>query len=91
MKPDDFKRVADELKDDLVLFAQKLMQTPSMSGKEAAVGRLTIEEMEKLGFDQAFIDGVGNAVGIVKGQEPDAPVYALNSHLDHVDPGEASL
>ena len=35
MKPDDYKRVADELKDDLVLFAQKLIQTPSMSGKEA--------------------------------------------------------
>ena len=91
MKTDDFKRVADELKNDLILFAQKLMQTPSMSGKEAAICRLTIEEMEKLGFDQAFMDGAGNAVGIVKGQEPDAPVYALNSHLDHVDPGEASL
>jgi succinyl-diaminopimelate desuccinylase len=91
MKTDDFKRVADELKDDLVLFTQKLLQTPSMSGNEAAVAQLTIDEMEKLGFDQAFIDGAGNAVGIVRGQQQDAPVYALNSHLDHVDPGEASL
>ena len=88
MQTANVKHAADELKEDLIKFTRKLLQTPSMSGQEAEVCKLSVVEMEKLGFDQAFIDGAGNAIGIVKGQNPEAPVIALNSHLDHVDPGE---
>ncbi len=91
MQTANVKRAADELKENLIEFTRKLLQTPSMSGREAEVCRLSIAEMEKLGFDQALIDGAGNAIGIVKGQDPEAPVIALNSHLDHVDPGEPKL
>ena len=48
INPDDIRRVADELKDDLVGFARRLMQTPSMSGEEEAVWRLTVSEMQRI-------------------------------------------
>jgi len=79
------------VKADLIAFTQKLLQTPSMSCHEEAVCRLSVAEMERLGYDRTDIDGAGNAIGIVKGADPDAPVIALNSHLDHVDPGEPGL
>jgi succinyl-diaminopimelate desuccinylase len=88
MKPDAVKKTADSLKDDLITFCRKLLQTPSMPGQEEAACRLTVTEMEKLGYDEAYIDGVGNAIGLVKGEDPNAPIYMLNSHIDHVDPGE---
>ena len=84
------KQAADELKDDLIDFCRELIRTPSMSGQEAAVAKLTVQKMEALGYDDAYIDGAGNAVGLVKGEDPDAPVLMLNSHLDHVDPGDLS-
>ena len=84
------KQAADELKNDLIGFCRELIRTPSMSGQEGAIANLTVQKMEKLGYDDALVDGVGNAVGVVKGEDPDAPVYMLNSHLDHVDPGDRS-
>jgi succinyl-diaminopimelate desuccinylase len=84
------KQAADELKDDLIGFCRELIRTPSMPGQEEVIAKLTVQKMEMLGYDEAYIDGVGNAVGVVKGEDPDAPVYMLNSHLDHVDPGDQS-
>ena len=90
MNVQDIKKAADELKDDLIGFCRELIQTPSMPGQEEAAAKLTAQKMEALGYDEAYIDGVGNAIGVVKGEDPDAPVYMLNSHLDHVDPGDRS-
>ncbi len=84
------KQAADELKDDLIGFCRELIRTPSMPGQEEVIAKLTVQNMDMLGYDEAYIDGVGNAVGVVKGEDPDAPVYMLNSHLDHVDPGDRS-
>ena len=90
MEIDEIKRVANDLQEDVVAFCQQLLQTPSMSGQEEAVCKLAVSKMEELAYDDVCIDGVGNAVGHVIGEHPGAPVYMLNSHLDHVDPGERS-
>ncbi len=90
MEIDEIKRVANDLQEDVVAFCQQLLQTPSMSGQEEAVCKLAASKMEELAYDDVCIDGVGNAVGHVIGEHPGAPVYMLNSHLDHVDPGERS-
>jgi len=90
MDPNDFKRAAAELQDDLIAFCQALLRTTSPSGQEEAAARVSVAEMEKLGYDEAYIDGAGSAIGLVRGQDPEAPVYMLNSHIDHVDHGVLS-
>jgi putative selenium metabolism hydrolase len=83
------KEISEELFDDMLEFAQKLIQTPSISGTEKALADLNIAEMEKLGYDHVFRDEQGNVVGIVKGTL-DGPTIMYNSHMDHVSPGDYS-
>jgi len=71
---------------DVITFAQKLIQTPSISGAEKAVADLCMNKMTRLGYDEVFRDGAGNIVGIVKGTG-DGKNIMYNSHMDHVDPG----
>lgn len=81
------KENADELFPEMMAFAQKLVQTPSISGTEEALSELNLLEMKKLGYDEVFRDDHGNIVGIVKGTEP-GPTIMFNSHMDHVSPGD---
>jgi len=73
---------------DLVNFARRLVQTPSLSGHEAQVAGLIEAEMARLGFDEVTTDGVGNVIGWVRGE--DGPVLMFNGHMDHVDPGASA-
>lgn len=50
----------------------------------------TLEEFEKLGYDDAFIDEFGNVHGVIEGKNEDAGALMLNSHLDTVGPGDPS-
>jgi len=84
-----FIEFSNELKGDVIAFAQKLIQTPSLSGSEGDVAQLCLNEMKKLGYDEVFIDDIGNVVGIIKGTG-DGPNIMFNSHMDHVDPGDES-
>ena len=79
------------LLDDCVHFTQRLIQTPSMPGEEAAIARLIGAELEALGFDDVWIDGAGNVNGRIHGAERALPARVLNTHLDHVDPGDPAL
>ena len=73
----------------MIDFAQRAVQTPSLSGEEKGMADLMLAELEKLGYDEVFRDDWGNVVGIVKGTEP-GPVIMYNGHLDHVDTGDYS-
>jgi len=88
MRP-DLTRIADSYQNDIVQFAQKLIQTPSLSGQEQSVADLVQAEMEKLGYDQVWRDHIGNVIGLMKGTEGDRSLM-LNSHMDHVDVGDAA-
>lgn len=81
------KELAEVMYDDMIEFAVKLIQTPSISGDEKGVADLNMAEMEKLGYDEVFRDDQGNVVGIVKGTEA-GPTIMYNSHMDHVSPGD---
>jgi succinyl-diaminopimelate desuccinylase len=70
----------------LVSFAQRLVQTPSLPGQENEVAHLIENEMQRLGYDQVSTDQVGNIVGVVCGGP--APPLMFNGHMDHVDPGD---
>lgn len=79
------------LLDDCVGFAQRLIQTPSMSFEEQAIAELVADECRRLGFDEVWIDGAGNVNGRIRGSDPSLGAIVLNTHLDHVDPGEPTL
>ena len=82
-------RAVQAFQDDIVRFAQKLIQTPSLSGAEGRIAELTQREMERLGYDRTWRDEVGNVIGLMKGEDG-GKSDMLNSHLDHVDVGDQS-
>ncbi len=81
----------DQLLNDCINFTQRLIQTPSMSFEEENIAKLIAAELESLGFDEVWIDEIGNVNGRIKGTDPTLGAIVLNTHLDHVDPGEPSL
>jgi len=68
-------------------FLQQLIQTRSFSFQERKLADLLRSRMEKLGFDEAWIDPAGNVIGRVRGRG-EAPPLHFNTHLDHVDEGD---
>ena len=74
-------------RDRLVVFAQKLVRTPSMSGQEADLANLIQAEMKGLGYDRVWRDEAGNVIGLLRGGG--GPSLMLNGHMDHVDAGDA--
>jgi putative selenium metabolism hydrolase len=69
-------------------FAAGLIRIPSPSGEEGAVARRIVDELSRLGFDEAYIDRPGNVVGRIAGTG-EAPAVVLSSHMDVVDAGDA--
>ena len=74
----------------VVTFLQEILQLESRSGDEAKLAARVVFEMQRLAFDAAWIDGRGNALGLVRGVERGAGVMLL-THLDHIDVGDPSL
>lgn len=81
----------NQLLTDCVDFTQRLIQTPSMPFEEAAIAQVIAAEMQRLEFDEVWLDGIGNVCGRIHGQDRSLPALVLNSHTDHVDPGDLSL
>lgn len=71
-------------------FLQEILRLESRSGDEARLAARVVLEMRNLGFDAAWIDDSGNALGLVTGFERGAGVMLL-THLDHIDVGDLSL
>ena len=78
----------DELQDQCVRFAQRLIQTPSLSGEEALIAGVIANEMTELKFNEVWRDDGGNICGRIFGRDRSLGALVLNGHLDHVDPGE---
>lgn len=81
----------DKLLADCVGFTQRLIQTPSMPHHEAALAELIAEEMRALAFDEVWLDEIGNVCGRIYGRDRTLGALVLNSHTDHVDPGDPAL
>jgi putative selenium metabolism hydrolase len=79
------------LLDDCIDFAQELIRMPSMSYEEADIANLIAAELQHLAFDEVSIDAAGNVIGRIYGQDRQLPALVLNTHLDHVDPGDLDL
>ena len=71
--------------ESIVRFMREICAIPSIMGRIGAVGRRVIEEMQRLGFDEARFDRMGNVIGRI-GSGPRVLLY--DSHLDTVDVGD---
>lgn len=69
-------------------FLMDMIRIPAFSTKEKEVVLCIKNEMEKQGFDEVIIDGLGNVIGRI-GSGP--RVIAFDAHIDTVYPGEMSL
>ncbi|MBC7474253.1 MAG: M20/M25/M40 family metallo-hydrolase [Candidatus Sericytochromatia bacterium] len=85
-----FKEESEKLRDDIVSFAQKLIQTPSNTGHEGHISEIILAELQKLNYDEAFIDRIGNVVGIIYGSNTDFNII-YSSPMDHVEPENFKL
>jgi putative selenium metabolism hydrolase len=62
-------------------FLQELVRLRSTPGEESAVVARVVEEMRRLGYDDAYVDPAGNAVGRMgRG----GPVLLIDCHIDTI-------
>lgn len=77
--------------DRAIAFARDLIRIPSLPGEEGDIAERVLKELEALGFDDAWIDDVGNVIGRVAGSGggsgPGGSVM-LSCHLDVVGVGD---
>ena len=78
------KRAAEAYLPQMTRFLRDLIAIPSESCEEEGVIRRTIREMEALGFDKAWIDPEGNALGYMGDGEK---IIAFDGHIDTVGTG----
>ena len=78
------RQAAERYLPDMTKFLRDLIAIPSESCEEEGVVRRTIAEMERLGFDEAFIDPQGNAIGYMGTGDK---IIAFDGHIDTVGIG----
>jgi putative selenium metabolism hydrolase len=62
-------------------FLQEIVRLESTPGREEAVVARIVDEMRRLGYEEAYVDAAGNAVGRVgRG----SPVLLIDSHVDTI-------
>ncbi|MDZ7703123.1 MAG: M20 family metallopeptidase [Trueperaceae bacterium] len=74
---------------DEVALAQQLVRLHSPSGAEADAMALLISTFKTLGYDDAYLDDAGNAIGVLR--RGDGPTLMFNGHLDTVPLGDEAL
>jgi len=67
----------------VISFTRSLVRCPSRFGEEDAVVSLILTQMTELGFDRAWRDANGSAIGIIEGKLP-GPTILLDGHCDTV-------
>jgi len=77
-------KLTDNDKNNLITFLRDLVRIPSLPGQEGAVVARIAEEMHRVGFDEVWIDRVGNVVGrIGNGSKR----LLMEAHIDTVGVG----
>ena len=79
------KKAAEAYEKDMTAFLRELVAIPSASAEEEGVAKRIVAEMEKLGFDEAFTDPMGNVHGVMGTGEK---IIAFDGHIDTVGLGE---
>ena len=79
------KQVAKDNQKSLVNFLRDMVRIPSLSGGENKIALRVKVEMERVGFDEVFTDGIGNVIGRI-GSGKVRILY--DAHMDTVDIGD---
>ncbi|MDZ7290900.1 MAG: M20/M25/M40 family metallo-hydrolase [candidate division KSB1 bacterium] len=87
----NLQQAADGRKSEIITLCQRLIGIPSMPGEEKQIAEFVCGEMQRLNYDRAWIDGAGNVIGYVAGENGGVPGVMLVTHLDHVDTGDRTL
>jgi putative selenium metabolism hydrolase len=78
------KKAAEAYKTDMTAFLRRIVKEPGESAGEKAHADIILNEMKKLGFDEAGIDRMGNVIGYMgKGKT----LIAFDGHIDTVGIG----
>lgn len=78
-------------REDCIDFLQDLIAIPSASTvgeDETEIGQRIRKEMESLGYDEVFVDDIGNVHGVIEGERDDEGAVMFNSHIDTVGVGD---
>jgi len=84
----EIRQKARQYETDTVNFLMDMIRIPAFSTKEQAVIERIRAEMEKAGFDEVIIDGLGNVIGRMGSGKR---IIAFDAHIDTVYPGDLSL
>ncbi|MCD6253149.1 MAG: YgeY family selenium metabolism-linked hydrolase [Thermotogae bacterium] len=76
---------AESVREDIAIFLSELVKRKSLSGQEKNVVERIAREMEKVGFDEIVVDGLGNIQGRVGNGKT---IIAMDAHIDTVDIGD---
>jgi len=71
---------------ETVKLLQKLIKTPSLSGKEEKIAKILREELNRIGVDRVELDSYGNVIAEIRGGGEES--IMLEGHMDHVPPGK---
>ncbi len=77
----------EAMRDEIRDFSQEFLRISSISLDEKKAAEFICTRMKQLGYDETFIDDAGNAIGVIRGRDPE-PAVILNSHIDTVAPDE---
>ena len=75
-----------KVRDELVELTQQLIRIRSFTGDERELAELILRKLREFDVDEAFIDRIGNVIGVVYGDVA-GPSILLNGHLDVVPEG----
>ncbi|NOZ85997.1 MAG: YgeY family selenium metabolism-linked hydrolase [Deltaproteobacteria bacterium] len=77
--------MADALEKDTTRILADLVRAKSLSRREKDVIGVIVREMERIGFDEIMVDGLGSVVGRIGNGESK---IAFDAHIDTVDSGD---
>jgi len=86
-KTSEIARLAERYTPEMVRFLREMIAIPSESAGEKLVVARVRAEMERVGFDEIKVDGMGSIFGRVGSGKT---VIAVDGHLDTVGVGDAS-
>ncbi len=81
---EQIKAASEGYKADMSAFLRAMISHPSESCEEGAVVACIKAEMEKLGYDEVEVDGLGNVIGWMGTGDK---IIAIDSHIDTVGIG----
>jgi len=84
-KVKEIQSLVSKHREDIIKFMREICAIPSMDGQLKEVGDRIIAEMNKLGYDEARFDKMGNVVGRIGTGKL---VIVYDSHIDTVGVGD---